>query len=116
MASVSTPSSWARASALRTARSIADALVRRSWSSDTAWMIQRAPRAPAPVTIASPSATGAWRTAANSIASPPRRLIAPATPVDIQSVTFAGFTIASTSRSQMSPFQSASCAMSPDPR
>ena len=50
--------------------------------------------------------TGAWRTAANSIASPPARLSAPPTPVDIHSDRLAAFTMASTSRSQMSPFQS----------
>ena len=82
------------------------ALVRRSRSSETAWMTTRAASVPAGVTIASPSGTGAWRTAANSIASPPARLIAPPTPVDIHSDRFAAFTIASTSRSQMSPFQS----------
>ncbi len=61
---------------------------------------------PAGVTIASPRGTGAWRTAANSIASPPARLMAPETPVDIHSERFAGLTMASTSRSQISPFQS----------
>ena len=69
-------------------------------------MTKRAASVPAGVTIASPSGTGPWRTAANSIASPPRRLRAPPTPVDIQSVVLAAFTIASTSRSQISPFQS----------
>ena len=116
IASVSTPSSRARVMALRTARSMISALVRRWWSIDTAWITQRAASVPPSVTMASPSATGACLTAANSMVSPPRRLIAPATPVDIHSVTLAGFTIASTSRSQMSPFQSASCAMYPDPR
>ena len=53
-------------------------------------MTARAARLPAGVTIASPSGTGAWRTAANSIASPPARLIAPPTPVDIHSDRFAG--------------------------
>ena len=61
---------------------------------------------PAGVTMASPSAAGAWRIAANSMASPPARLISPAVPVDIHSDVVAGLTIASTSRSQMSPFQS----------
>ena len=61
---------------------------------------------PAGVTIASPSGTGACRTAANSIASPPARFSAPPTPVDIQSDRLAAFTMASTSRSQISPFQS----------
>jgi hypothetical protein len=68
---------------------------------------------PADVTIALPSSTGAWRTAANSIASPPARLIAPPTPVDIQSEVFAALTIASTSSSQMSPFQSSIRATQP---
>ena len=58
------------------------------------------------MTIASPSWTGAWRSAANSIDSPPARLISPAMPVDIQSEVAAGLTMASTSRSQMSPFHS----------
>ena len=98
--------SRARAIALRTARSMISAFVRRSRSSETAWMTARAASRPAGVTIASPSGTGAWRTAANSIASPPARLISPATPVDIHSDRLAAFTIASTSRSQMSPFQS----------
>ena len=65
-----------------------------------------AARLPAGVTIAPPRGTGAWRTAANSMASPPARLSAPPTPVDIHSDRLAAFTIASTSRSQMSPFQS----------
>ena len=85
---------------------MATALVRRSRSSDTAWMMIRAASVPAGVTTAWPSPSGPWRTAANSIASPPARLIAPPTPVAIHRLGFAGLTIASTSRSQMSPFQS----------
>ena len=80
------PSSRARAIALRTARldrgaaRAAIAIERDGVDDDLQ------PRGvPAGVTTASPSATGAWRTAANSISSPPARLIAPATPVDIQS-------------------------------
>ena len=65
------PSSRTRAIALRAARSIAASLVRRSRSRDTAWMTTLAASRPAGVTIASPSSTGAWRTAANSISSPP---------------------------------------------
>src|SRR5215210_1376509 len=105
--------SRARAIALRTAESIVTALVRRSRSRDTAWITAFAASRPAGVTIAPPSETGAWRTAANSISSPPARLIAPPTPVDIQSERFAAFTIASTSRSQMSPFQSSIRATDP---
>ena len=90
--------------ALRTAASMTGALVRRSRSSETAWMTAFAASLPAGVTMAPPSGTGAWRTAANSMASPPARLSAPPTPVDIQSERFAAFTIASTSSSQMSPF------------
>src|SRR5690349_14554992 len=63
-------SSRARAIAFRAARSIAGPLVRRSRSRDTAWMTTRAARLPAAFTIASPSATGAWRRAANSTATP----------------------------------------------
>ncbi len=69
-------------------------------------MTARAASVPGVVTIESPSSTGPWRTAANSISSPPARLIAPPTPVAIHSERFAGLTIASTSSSQMSPFQS----------
>ena len=69
-------------------------------------MMIRAASEPAGVTTAWPSSSGPWRTAANSIASPPVRLIAPPTPVAIHRVGLAGLTIASTSRSQMSPFQS----------
>ena len=61
---------------------------------------------PAGVTMASPMAAGACCTAANSMASPPARLSSAATPVDIHSDGAAGLTIASTSRLQMSPFQS----------
>src|SRR3954452_699607 len=100
------PISRARAIALRTAASITAALVRRSRSSETAWMTTLAASDPAGVTMAPPSGTGAWRTASNSMASPPARLSAPPTPVDIHSDRLAAFTIASTSRSQMSPFQS----------
>ena len=96
----------ARHRARAAARSMAAALVRRSRSRDTAWMTTLAASRPAGVTTASPSSTGAWRTAANSIASPPVRLSSPATPVDIHSDVEAGLTMASTSRSQMSPFQS----------
>src|SRR4029078_7593466 len=78
-------------------------------------MIAFAASRPAGVTIASPRGTGAWRTAANSIASPPARLIAPPTPVAIHRDRLAGFTMASTSRSQMSPFQSSMRATSPSP-
>ena len=81
-------------------------LVRRSRSSDTAWITALAARFPAGVTMDSPSGTGAWRTAANSISSPPARLSAPPTPVDIHSDRLAAFTIASTSSSQISPFHS----------
>ena len=100
------PISRARPIALRTAASMIGPLVRRSRSSETAWITARAARLPAVVTTDSPSGTGAWRTAANSISSPPARLIAPPTPVAIHSERLAGFTMASTSRSQMSPFQS----------
>ena len=100
------PISRARAIALRTAASMTGALVRRSRSSETAWMTALAASFPAGVTIAPPRGTGAWRTAANSIASPPARLRAPPTPVDIHSDRLAAFTMASTSRSQISPFQS----------
>ena len=98
--------SRARAMALRTAASMIVALVRRTRSRETAWITARAARVPAGVTMDSPSATGAWRTAANSISSPPARLSAPPTPVDIHSERLAGLTIASTSSSQISPFQS----------
>ena len=60
-----------------------------------------------------PIGTGAWRTAANSIESPPARLIAPPTPVAIHSDRLAAFTMASTSRSQISPFQSSIRARNP---
>ena len=100
------PISRARAIALRTAASMTGPLVRRSRSSETAWMTALAASLPAGVTIAPPSGTGAWRTAANSMASPPARFRAPPTPVDIQSERLAAFTMASTSSSQMSPFQS----------
>src|SRR4029079_12644589 len=100
------PISRARAIALRTAASMTAPLVRRSRSSETAWITAFAASEPPGVTIASPRGTGAWRTAANSMASPAARLIAPETPVDIHNERFAGLTIASTSRSQMSPFQS----------
>ena len=106
------PISRARAIALRTAASMTGPLVRRSRSSDTAWMTARAARDPAVVTIASPSGTGAWRTAANSISSPPARLSAPPTPLDIQSERLAALTMASTSRSQISPFHSSMRAKS----
>ena len=66
------------------------ALVRRSRSSDTAWMTTFAASRPAAVTIASPTSRGAWRTAANSIASPPARLISPAMPADIHSDVASG--------------------------
>src|SRR4051812_4829016 len=66
-------SSRARAKALRTARSIPSALVRRSRSRETAWITTFAARVPAGVTTASPRGTGACRTAANSISSPPAR-------------------------------------------
>src|ERR1700675_4998443 len=69
-------------------------------------MTTRAAKVPAGVVTAEPSGTGACLTAANSIASPPARLSAPPTPVDIQSERLAAFTMASTSKSQMSPFQS----------
>ncbi len=73
-------------------------------------MTTRAASVPAGVITAPPSGAGACRTAANSIASPPARLSAPPTPVAIHSVVLAALTIASTSRSQMSPFQSSICA------
>ena len=96
-----------RAIALRTAasmdRSARPAVaIERDGVDDRPW-----PRASRPASRSRRRAgTGAWRTAANSIASPPARLSAPPTPVDIHSDRLAAFTMASTSRSQMSPFQS----------
>ena len=79
------------------------ASVLRSWPITAAWTTQRALRSWPVVTTAAPTSMGPWSIASVSTASPPTRLMAPATPDPIQSSLLAALAIASTSSSVMSP-------------
>src|SRR5436305_390380 len=74
----------------------------------TAWITRRALRWPAPVITAVPTGVPPIRLHSSWIEGPPLRRMAPATPVPSWSCSLAGLTIASTSRSVMSPSTSSS--------
>ena len=106
-AGMATERAWQRSatsSAARVAFATVLASVLRSGPMTAAWMIHCTEGWSAVVVAtASPTLTGPSASASRSTPSPKTRLTAPATPASMRSSVFAGFTMASTGSSVMSP-------------